>query len=65
MAGARENQCSEFSGSGWVLGDGDLSLRSEGFGPLESPEHCDCHLCPCPGGVALGQNNISVKDDQW
>lgn len=33
VAGARENQWGAFSGSGWVLCDGDLSKGSEGFGP--------------------------------
>lgn len=53
-----------FLGQGGVLCDGDLSQGSEGSGPLESPEHCSLHLCPCPGSMALRQKNISVEGDQ-
>lgn len=64
VPGEIENRCGEISGSGWILCDGDLSLGSEGFGSLQSPEQCSLHLCPCPGRVDLRQKNRSVQDNQ-
>lgn len=58
VAVARENPCGEISGSGWVLCVSDLSLGSEGSGPLESPEHCNLRLCPCSGRRAPRQRNL-------
>lgn len=53
VAGARENQWGVFSGSGWVLPDGDLSQGSEGVGPLDFLGHLDPCFCVCLGKVAL------------
>lgn len=64
VAGARENQCGVFSGSGWVLCDGDLSPGSQGSGPLEFLEHLNSHVSSCPGRVALRWKNISRKHEQ-
>lgn len=64
VAGARENQWGVFSGSGWVLCDGDLSQGSEGLGPLELLEHLNLHVHLCLSRVALRWKHISVKNGQ-
>lgn len=64
VAGARENQWVVFSGSGWVLRDGDLSQGSEGFGPLALLEHLNLHVYLCLSRVAPRWKNISMKNDQ-